>query len=154
MPLRIIHVLRNPFDIIATAISKRTFKKDYGQAKQDFNSSNAGKFNPISLEKEEKRIFEQFNAVADMIEHVFGEENVLELHNCELIADPRGTISKIFDFLEVPVTNQFLDTTSKKVFKTVSRTRDLIEWSPEQVKEIEARIKKLKMLSRYNFTSD
>ena len=41
-------------------------------------------------------MFAEFEAVVEMIDEVFGRENVLELHNCDLVADPRGTLVKIF----------------------------------------------------------
>ena len=84
-----------------------------------------------------------------------GPENVLEVHNCDMVNDPRNTISNLFDFMDVKLTSEhFLDICSEKIFKSTSRTRDLIEWRPEQVSRIEQEMKKYKMLSRYNFTSD
>ena len=151
MPIRIIHGLRNPFDMIATRLAIRT--ETFRQFKQ--KPSNTKKLHmPSAVERGITTQFQQIAAVVEMIDTVLGPQNVLEVHNCDLVNDPRNTISKLFDFLDVETSEHFLDICSDKIFKSTSRSRDLIEWSPEQVSKIEQEMKKYKMLSRYNFTSD
>ena len=65
--------------------------------------------------------------------------------------DPRGTITRIFQFLEVDVSEHYLDLCAAKVFKSISRSRDTIEWTPEAIQMVERRMKEYKMFS---FTSD
>ena len=153
MPIRIIHGLRNPFDMIATRLAIGISTKTFRQLKQ--KPSNTKKLHmPSAVERGITTQFRQIAAVVEMIDTVLGPENVLEVHNCDLVNDPRNTISKLFDFLDVETSEHFLDTCSDKIFKSTSRSRDLIEWSPKQVSRIEQKMKKYKMLSRYNFTSD
>ena len=90
----------------------------------------------------------------EIINDIIGKENVLDIHNCDLVADPRGTLTKIFDFLEVSTTEHYLDVCAEKVFKSVSRSRDLMEWPPELREMVETKMKEYEMLSRYSFTSD
>ena len=61
---------------------------------------------------------------------------------------------EIFKFLDVSTTEHYLDTCANKVFKNVSRSRDLLEWSQEDIEMVEMRMKKYDMLRRYTFTSD
>ena len=151
MPIRIIHALRNPFDMIATRL---VFENKIISI-ETFRPSNTKKLHkPSAVECGITTQFQQIAAVVEMIDTVLGPENVLEVHNCDLVNDPRNTISKLFDFLDVETSEYFLDISSDKIFKSTSRSRDLIEWSPEQVSRIEQEMKKYKMLSRYNFTSD
>ena len=99
-------------------------------------------------------MFKNFQAVTEVINEIFGRENVLDIHNCDLVADPRGTLTKIFDFLEVNTTEHYLDVCAEKVFKSVSRTRNFIEWPPELREMVETKMKEYEMLNRYSFTSD
>ena len=69
------------------------------------------------------------------------------MHNCD---DPRGTISRIFEFLALDTTKHFLDVCSAKIFKSVSRSRDLIAWTPEQIQMVEGRMKEFRVLRRYS----
>ena len=153
VPVCVIHVVRNPFDMIATGvIINEKGNEGFGLMKKESETTKI----PIPDAKFYKYTdykFEQFGAVTEMIENVFGRENVLELHNCDLVADPRGTLTKIFDFLEVNTTEHYLDVCAEKVFKSVSRSRDLMEWTPEQRETVEQKMKKYEMFNRYNFTS-
>ena len=94
-----------------------------------------------------------FGAVAEMIEEVFGRKNVLEVHNCDLVDKPKETVSRIFKFMEVAASENFLDACARKVFKSASRSRDLVEWSPEHRERVEREIRKYQFFNRYNFTS-
>ena len=84
---------------------------------------------------------------------MLGKENVLDVHNCDLVDDPRGTMSRIFDFLEVDTTEHYLDVCAEKVFKSESRSRNVVAWTPEQIEMVERRMKEYEMMNRYNFTS-
>ena len=78
----------------------------------------------------------------------------LDVHNIDLVADPRGTMSQIFDFLGVEASEHYLDVCEQKVFKSVSRSRNMVAWTPEQIHRVEERIKKHKIFNRYSFDSD
>ena len=82
--------------------------------------------------------FKHLHGAQRAIDEVFGPEKVLEIHNNDLVADPRGTMSKIFEFLELETTQQFLDVCEAKVFKSVSRSRDMMAWTPEQIERVES----------------
>ena len=97
--------------------------------------------------------FNFFDGGEELIE-LFGTENVLEVHNCDLVDDPRETISRIFKFMAVEITKHYLGVCSAKIFKSVSRSRDLIAWTPEQIQMVEERMKGFRVLRRYSFTSD
>ena len=157
MPIRIIHGLRNPFDMIATRLvldNKIISTEMFRQLKQKPSNTKRLPMPQSALKYEINKQFQLIAAVVEMIDTVLGPENVLEVHNCDMVNDPRNTMSKLFDFLDVETSEHFLDICSDKIFKSTSRSRDLIEWSPEQVSRIEQEMKKYKMLSRYNFTSD
>ena len=149
VPLRIIHVLRNPFDIIST---NAIYTRDKSLLK--YLKETGNKTSDPELLAKILYMFDEFRAVVEIIDDIFGRENVLDIHNCDLVADPRGTLTKIFNFLEVSTTEHYLDVCAEKVFKSVSWSRDLMEWPPELREMVEIMMKDYKMLSRYSFTSD
>lgn len=159
IPIRIIHVVRNPFDMIATAtVILNADAKILHKLKNSF--ANEGKkpkmhkYNrPDLLNKWINDTFDKFDAVKEMTS-IFGKEKVLEVHNCDLVNDPKGTISRIFRFLEVATTEHYLEVCAQKVFKSVSRSRNTVVWSAEQISMVEQRMKNYAILSRYSFTSD
>ena len=151
IPLRIIHVLRNPFDIIST---NAIYTRDKSLLK--YLKETGNKTSDPKLSAKISYMFNEFRTVTEIIDDIVGRENVLDIHNCDLVADPRGTLTKIFNFLEVimSTTEHYLDVCAAKVFKSVSRSRDLMEWPPELREMVETKMKEYEMLSRYSFTSD
>lgn len=163
IPLRIIHTVRNPFDMISTTvvITKENRTK-FREMKQAFESTSADLGNASTVHKYEdsavvrgngRVFFRRIDTVMKLIE-IFGRENVLDVHNCDLVADPRGTMARIFQFLDVNAAGHYLDTCAKKVFKSVSRSRNMVDWTSEQIEEVERRMKDYDVLRRYSFTSD
>ena len=152
IPLRIIHVLRNPFDIISTDV----LMKVGGLQSLKCMRENCGKnkTNYPDLQGQVDYMFTRFRAVRDIIDTIIGRENTIEIHNCDLVADSKATLSKLFEFLEVETTEHYLDVCAEKVFKSVSRSRDWVVWPQQQVDLVEKQIQQFSMLSRYNFTSN
>ena len=162
IPVLVINTVRNPFDIIATnmaimgsggeSLSKfRKLKNSFQSA--DSESKGVQKINDtVQLGGQINGYFIKLHPVMELIS-VFGRGNVLDVHNCDLVNDPRETMSRIFDFLEVDTTEHYLDVCAEKVFKSESRSRNMVVWTPEQIEMVEKRMKGCEMLNRYNFTS-
>ena len=124
IPILAIHLIRNPFDIIAAwaVIDHSSVNRSEGIAtftslKQALNVSNSSispnstdsnsviQFNePEAIDDMTDKIFRYFRAAEEVAEEVIGKKNVLQVHNCDLVHDPKGTILKVFNFLEVNVT--------------------------------------------------
>ena len=154
VPIRVIHVLRNPFDIISTAsIMDHKGKKFLTDLKHSFNGRK-DEVPVLMIRKRVNNLFKKFDANVEMMEKVFEQGEVLTLHNSGLVANPRGTLKEIFEFLEVDTTDYFLNVCEAKIFHSVSRSRNLMVWPPDEIKMVEKRMKDYSMLSRYNFTSD
>ena len=159
VPTRVIHVLRNPFDMIATSLVLwRNNMETFRHLKLDFNSkSRPGHFkynNSQLVDRTTEIVFQEFDTAMELIANVFGQENVLDVHNRDLVRDPEGTMSRILKFVGVRVSSQYLRVCAEKVFKSVSRSRNMVVWTPEQRRNVERKMRSYKMLSRYSFTSD
>ena len=124
IPVLVIHTIRNLFDTIATdAVIKHSGYDEFRKLKHSAIKSSK-KFNrPDLLNREIVYTLAMFDAAQELTENVFGKGNVLDVHNCDLVDDPRGTMSRIFDFLEVDTTEHYLDVCAEKVFKSESRSR-------------------------------
>ena len=90
VPIFVIQTIRNPFDVIATlAIAKYEGFKPLVHYKK---SENGDKYkNTASIKKAVDIVFQRFSAARELIE-MLGKENVLDVHNCDLVNDPRGTM--------------------------------------------------------------
>lgn len=141
IPILFLWPIRNPYDQIATYIYTSGMKKRL-------------KDTPELLDRATNTVFNAHDTAEELIENVFGEENVLDVHNCDLVANPRGTISKLFEFLGIDIGEHYLDVCAKKIFKSESKSRTLVQWTPEQIEMVSKKIKDHKTLHRYSFTSD
>ena len=115
---------------------------------------NAKYNNPKSLEKllddtagRTRRIIER----ASMI----GWENILKIHNMDVVNDPLLVVTKMCVFFEVQCSQSYIQSFVDKVFKSISKTRKLVVWPPSLRKMVETKlIEKYDMFSRYSFESD
>ena len=172
MPIIVIHAVRNPFDMISSRLAFNTkliskdkanyrrneFAKIHKSETVQNQSKVEEKFDKINFPDQLKGtievMFHHFDSVVEMIDEVFVTDTVLEVHNCDLVADPGKTMSQIFEALQVETSEEYLEMCSNKVYKSVSRTRDLVAWPPELREMVEEKMKDYKMFQKYNFTSD
>ena len=158
--IRVIHAVRNPFDQIATTMMYEVGNSSSLLQLKMLLSDNTSvgddswKYNDqIKLESVVNQLFDKYSAVMEMTDH-FGRESVLQVHNSDFVHNPGEVISMLCRFLELDCTDHFLRVCSRKVYKTVSRSRDLVMWSGKLRRRVEDRMKKYPMFDRYNFTSD
>ena len=171
IPIKVIHVLRNPFDIITTyslykaggkyhkIYHNMTSPQFLKQIKMRYNSTNSDFVeraieivNPL-LEVYTNLTLQRLQAATELIE-VIGKGNVLEVHSYDLVYDPHETIKKVCNFVGVSAPDDYLQMCANKIYKSYSRTRDLVVWPTELINMVENRMKHYKMLNRYSFTDD
>ena len=157
IPIQIIHVIRNPFDIASTRLAVCD-RKNFKTLKENFLAFKKKAVtkikNPSYLNTVIETLFNEFNAVSNMINFVFDNESIVEVHSCDFVSDPKGVLIRIFSALEVDVSVQYLNVCAEKVFKSVSHTRNMVEWSPEQIEMVEQKMRSYNFLNRYSFTTD
>ena len=168
VPIKVVHVMRNPYDMISTATIYAMISKDVHLTDHDFatakkilnphkNSSNMPRtkkfINATVLGNQIRAIFKKISGALKIAELV-GEENVLTIHSSDLVHSPRETILRMCAFFQVNVPDLYLKVATEKVYKTVSRTRELVEWPEKLVATVADRMKPYTILHRYNFTSD
>ena len=148
--LKVINVIRNPFDNIATSVLYRAVVRhnEFAGIKESNTTYN------ISSElimTEISRYFSCHNATVNA-----GKEfnlDTIEIHSKDLISDPKGTLLRICNSLAVTCSDDYLEICSSKIFKMESRTRQLVQWTEEQLQTIQQNIDMYSNLKGYNFDS-
>ena len=150
LPMKVFHVIRNPFDNIATAALFRTFKdSQIGKVKRQNTTVS---INSYILNEEIDTYFRYLQAVEEAKEMF--KFDLMVIHGKDFVEDPKLTIIEMCSFLKVQCSDEYLDITSKKVFNGESKTRYKIKWEEDQILTVQSYIHKYSNLKRYhNFDS-
>lgn len=130
VPLRILHVVRNPFDNITT-ISFRS---------------------QITLEEAMSRYFRRCEAVARIKERTPGE--MLDLTHEALIGDPRRTLAGACSFLGLDAPDSYLEHCAAVLYTSPSQSRSKGDWNRERIAQVTEQIARFPFLAGYSFSDD
>ena len=153
IPIRIICVVRNPFDIISTMLlygENEQMKWKEQLAMGELSETNKMSFSRKRTVDTIQLLFERADAVK---EHCSGQ-NAIIVHNVDLVHDTRGTMKQLCTFLEVECYEFYLQQCQEKVFSELSKSRKLVNWSQEQINEVERKMKDYHFFDRYSFHGD
>ena len=137
------HVVRNPYDMIATGIL-------YQHTKASDHLHRRVKPGLDVLMAHTNMVFSEALAV----EVVSKKVTVVEIHIEDYIKDPRSCVLKICSALEVPCPQDYVEECYQKAYRNVSRSRDLIEWEPGILHRIQERMKNFSFFHGYTFEDD
>ena len=147
--LKVIHVIRNPYDNIATMILYLfNSKSEFGNTKE---SNQSYEFDSDTIEGEIKHYFRLYQAIVSARKTY--SLDIIQIHGKDLISDPRGTLLKLCNDLGVACSEDYLEVCSNKIFKTGSKTRHLIKWTNKQLQMIQQNIERYSSLRSYNYDS-
>ena len=146
--LKVIHVIRNPYDNIATAILFHELHRAFRGAKR---SNKTYKINSTIIDISIHNHFINHKTVVDAKKKY--HLDIIEIHGKDLISNPRGTLIKLCNYLGVTCSDKYLEICSNKIYKSESRTRDKIEWTDSQIKTVQENIEKYDCLKGYSFDS-
>ena len=179
VPVKAVFVVRNPYDIISTralyqnpeeirsvlntsstdevkGIPATNYKLHMKQIKEsgDEKAYEDAKFRVGNLKHSIQRVVRQAKALSGMIE-LLGSENVWLVHNMDLVNNPRATMMEMCDFFNVYCSADYIQTCVDSVFKSVSKSRELVYW-PETEKQsvIDNIVKVFPFFHRYRYNSD
>jgi hypothetical protein len=124
--VRFIHVVRNPYDNIATMMVRghRSFESAFAQYE-----ANCAAIMPLS-----QRI---------------GAERLIRVRHEGLVADPRGTLSALCAFLGVEADEAYLEAAASQVYSSPARSRNEVEWQPENDRRVRELIERFDYLVGY-----
>lgn len=149
--VKAIRVLRNPYDIIATRVLYNTMTvNEIANAR---NSSKTVKYKrPAELSKQTERFFQLASQVNKMITQC--HLPVHDVHLADLVHQPRSVMRELCDTVQVECFAEYLDLCEEKVFKSLSKTRYLVEWSQKQIEAVARKIRTYPEFSRYSYHCD
>lgn len=148
VPIRVIHVVRNPYDMIST----RLLYAD-GEKKSKLPATVEKKHcNDYGISYHINRTFRLVSNVHNILERT--NLTVLDVHHADLIRNPRKTISMICRFLNLPDPDDYLEVCEKKAYSKPSKTRLLVSWPEKMVEMVHQLSKPYSFLWRYSFEGD
>ena len=148
IPIHIIFLVRNPYDMVATAVLYR--RSDNRRIKIDVD----GKFNDsgfISLCAQ--RVF-SYAALQGLKEEYAEKLPLLEIHLVDYVQHPREFLQSICNFLDVECPEDYLKFCIEKAFKSLSKSRELMAWDSELVAKFTNEVRKYPFFSRYSLDQD
>ena len=123
VPIKVLQVIRNPLDMIAT----QTLYRGSSVKNTKVKATVGHKYRNISLlNRTASNVLNISQAIMRMVPEM--GLSPLEVHCEDLIADPAKTISHICQFLDLECSADYLQMCVDKTFKNVSETRHLVEW--------------------------
>jgi hypothetical protein len=131
VPLRVVHVVRNPFDIVA----RMSLLLKKGVARRPI---------PVGTK--------YFADLALANERLSARRDVFTIRHEALGEDARGELRRLCEFVGVEPSDDYLDACASIVFAEPRRTREQVEWEPAEIAELERIIGERSFLAGYTFT--
>ncbi|MGA8726990.1 MAG: sulfotransferase [Acidimicrobiales bacterium] len=128
VPLRVVHITRNPFDNIVT--ESRRHKLSLGQGTAWYEQS--------------------CDAVAK-VRSMLDPAELVDIHYETFAASPADSLAELCRFIGVEPDPAYLAACAGLVWSSTNRTRDTVEWSPEERAGVERLIDRFELLSPYSF---
>jgi hypothetical protein len=125
--LRFIHVIRNPWDNIATMMIRggRTFEDAFDQ------------------------YFANCERLPSLSERI-GPSRILRLRHEDVIKTPTKSLAAACRFLGVEPNREYLDACAGILYSRPSRSRDFVDWTPRQVGLIDEQVERFDFLAGYS----
>ena len=152
VPVRVIHVVRNPYDMLASKVLYAEHVHDQFASGEISTTNKYDGGNKTTFAEKTSVIFREVKAVDDMIAAL--NLTVLEIHSADFVRDPKHTLRSICDFLDLQCPEGYLQACYDKTYKSTSRTRDVLVWDEQMIEDIESKMKRYTFLRRYSFHSD
>ena len=142
IPLQAIHVVRNPYDNIATMLLYNHRVKQKANETHKYHNEQALKNQIVAY-------FNQIRSVLEMIEKY--SLDVHTIHNRDFITDPSSTMKQLCLTLHLQCSDEYLQMVSERTFSRESYSRNSVQWTPELLALVEENIKKYPLLTGYTF---
>jgi hypothetical protein len=134
LPVAVIHVTRNPFDNIAR-MAKRSSE-------------------PLTSAEKLRSATDVYLAMARVAHQQRAEWEPrwwIDLRHEDFCADPKHWLGELCTFLQVEPETDWLLAAAPKVHESPSRSRDVVDWTPDLIERIEGAITQLPALASYRF---
>ncbi|HZT46169.1 MAG TPA: hypothetical protein VFA24_08325 [Gaiellaceae bacterium] len=133
VPLRLIHVVRNPFDMVAR-IAKSKLREGSDEEKRAKATEYVGRLAAIN---------------DDVI--ASDDHPVLTIRHESVVEDAQRELTTMCEFLEVEPEPDYLAACAGLVFESPQRTRDLLEWTDDQIAAVDTLVASHAFFAGYTF---
>ena len=145
--VKVINVVRNPFDMIATLALYR----GSSIRNMKFDATVNNKFDDLQLLRQvTKFVLGKARSIQEMEGKNYDWE-LMRMYSEDFIRDPRATMTDLCTFLGLDCEEDYLQQCVEKTFKSTSKSRYLVKWDSDTVAEVEETIKKIPFLRRYSY---
>ena len=149
VPVKVIHVVRNPYDIISTRLLYADGKTRKSKVHATVDMKH---ISPRNLSMQVNRTIHIVQNVQELLQNC--SLNSLEIHTADFVLDPKHVMNNLCMFLGVECSREYLKKCSDKIFARQSQTRYLVEWPEELIEKVyQMIIKPYQPFWRYTFAS-
>jgi hypothetical protein len=131
VPIRVIHITRNPYDNIATMARRTSAARRQGAPKD-------APANPLASLDETIDRYDQLCRWVSAVRPHLGTDELYELEYETFVSDPRGSLEALCRFLDVEAGESYLTDCAGIVWPSTRRTRDKVNWSDEERTRVES----------------
>ena len=136
VPLKVIIVLRNPFDILTTQSMRRGRRIGCS---------------PYIVLPKQISVFEALaENISNLMEQLEPNEKMLIKHE-EIIEDPRGCLRELCDYLKVPASDEYIGQCAEIVYSSPHKSRNKIQWDNATRMVVQDIIGRHAFLAGYDF---
>ena len=147
VPIKILQVVRNPFDMIAT----HTLYEASSIPAVKVRATPTQKYSNFAILNQTIDYYMRTSAaIFQMIPEL--QLSPLKVHCEDLISHPAETMSQICQFLNLECSREYLQMCAEKTFKNISASHLLVEWDPTTLMSLKRNILKFPFFQRYNNT--
>ena len=148
IPIYALHVVRNPFDMIAT----QTLYLDSGKEGVKTQATEERKFDNVTfLRNISMDILGRAEAAAELIDVL--KIPTLEIHSEDLILHPMRVMKLVCTFVGVESSNSYLEACKNNTFPFPIKSRNTVVWPQSLINQIHDKIKQIPFFQRYSFSS-
>lgn len=152
IPIKVLHIVRNPYDIIAT---KLLYRLSIEKSKTKANYSAANPLKDVQATMQAAKALEsEAKAVYELTAKKKLFKDILEIHNADFILKTEETMKQLCEFLNLECSPSFLQLCASVVYSKPSRSRVAVEWSGPARKFIDQMIAQYPFFNRYSINSD
>ncbi len=134
VPVKIIHVFRNPFDNITT------------MARRAAENENSEPDLSLQIDK----YFELCETVMTVRKN-YRQFEMIEIKQEGFIQDPSGTLSQLCQFLNLEPNDEYLKACAGIVYTSRNKSRNNLDWPKEMRQRVETRMPEFPYLKEYRF---
>lgn len=150
VPLKVIKVIRNPYDMIATLSLYRG--SPINDVKVEASAENKYDNQEIIQSAADTIIDKAY--YLHLMEQEDYDWEMIRVYSEDFIRNPKEIMGTICRFLTLDCTEDYLQQCADKTFKSVSKSREVIVWDPAVKTLVENAIRDIPFFNRYSFDSD